>query len=97
LLRDAVAGKLDEQVRDRIVAETHGNPLGLVELSRAMSPRRARRRFRQCQPRLGLRSAERPLHATRQSVARVDTATHVVGGSRSHRRCHCLLACSSDI
>jgi DNA-binding CsgD family transcriptional regulator len=38
LLRDAIAGKLDEQVRDRIVAETHGNPLGLVELPRAMSP-----------------------------------------------------------
>jgi predicted ATPase len=37
LLGDAIAGKLDEQVRDRIVAETRGNPLGLVELPRAMS------------------------------------------------------------
>jgi DNA-binding CsgD family transcriptional regulator len=38
LLAAAVPGQLDEQVRDRIVAETGGNPLGLLELSRAMSP-----------------------------------------------------------
>jgi DNA-binding CsgD family transcriptional regulator len=37
LLRAAVDGPLDEQVRDRIVAETGGNPLALLELSRAMS------------------------------------------------------------
>jgi DNA-binding CsgD family transcriptional regulator/tetratricopeptide (TPR) repeat protein len=32
-----VPGQLDEQVRDRIVAETHGNPLTLLELPREMS------------------------------------------------------------
>ena len=37
LLIAAVPGQLDEQVRDRIVAETGGNPLGLLELSRGMS------------------------------------------------------------
>jgi hypothetical protein len=29
---------LDENVRDRIVAETHGNPLAILELTRALSP-----------------------------------------------------------
>jgi DNA-binding CsgD family transcriptional regulator len=37
LLRSVVAGLLDAQVRDRIVAETRGNPLALVELTRGLS------------------------------------------------------------
>ena len=37
VLTAAVAGQLDERVRDRIVAETGGNPLALLELARGMS------------------------------------------------------------
>jgi predicted ATPase len=37
LLRSAVRFRLDEQVRDRIVAETQGNPLALLELPRGLS------------------------------------------------------------
>ena len=37
LFAAAVPGHLDEQVRDRIIAETSGNPLGLLELARGMS------------------------------------------------------------
>jgi DNA-binding CsgD family transcriptional regulator len=37
LLRRAVPGRLDVRVRDRIIAETAGNPLGLLELSQRMS------------------------------------------------------------
>ena len=37
LLTAAVPGHLDERVRDRIVAETRGNPLGLLELARRSS------------------------------------------------------------
>ena len=37
LLTAAVPGPLDERVRDRIVAETRGNPLGLLELVSGMS------------------------------------------------------------
>jgi hypothetical protein len=37
LLAAAVPGHLDQRVRDRIVAETGGNPLGLLELAAAMS------------------------------------------------------------
>ncbi|MEB3034259.1 AAA family ATPase [[Mycobacterium] nativiensis] len=38
LLDSAIAGPIDTQVRDRIVAETHGNPLALLELPRGLSP-----------------------------------------------------------
>src|SRR5215470_11476731 len=38
LLRSVVPFRLDERVRDRIVAETHGNPLALLELPREFSP-----------------------------------------------------------
>jgi DNA-binding CsgD family transcriptional regulator len=34
LLRSVIGGPLDERVRDRIVAETRGNPLALLELPR---------------------------------------------------------------
>src|SRR4030081_2856601 len=37
LLTGAVHGRLDDRVRDRIVAETRGNPLALLELPRHMS------------------------------------------------------------
>ena len=37
LLTATVPGHLDERVRDRIVAETRGNPLGLLEQARGMS------------------------------------------------------------
>jgi len=38
LLGSAITGPLDEQVRDRIVAETRGNPLALLELPRGVTP-----------------------------------------------------------
>ncbi len=38
LLRSVIRFRLDERVRDRIVAETNGNPLALLELPRGLSP-----------------------------------------------------------
>jgi DNA-binding CsgD family transcriptional regulator len=38
LLMRAVPVRLDDRVRDRIVGETRGNPLALVDLPRSMSP-----------------------------------------------------------
>ena len=37
LLMSAVPGRLDDRVRDRILAETRGNPLALLDLPRSMS------------------------------------------------------------
>jgi DNA-binding CsgD family transcriptional regulator len=38
LLASALPGRLDEHVRDQIIAETRGNPLALLELPRGLSP-----------------------------------------------------------
>ena len=38
VLASAVRGRLDEQVRDRIVAETRGNPLALLQLPHGLTP-----------------------------------------------------------
>ncbi len=38
LLRSAIRGRLDDQVVERIVAETRGNPLALLESPRGMAP-----------------------------------------------------------
>jgi DNA-binding CsgD family transcriptional regulator len=38
LLDSALPGRLDERVRDRIVAEARGNPLALLELPRGLTP-----------------------------------------------------------
>jgi DNA-binding CsgD family transcriptional regulator len=38
LLDSVIAGPLDERVRNRIVAESRGNPLALLELPRGLSP-----------------------------------------------------------
>jgi DNA-binding CsgD family transcriptional regulator len=38
LLASVLTGPLDERVRDRIVAETRGNPLALLELPRRLTP-----------------------------------------------------------
>jgi DNA-binding CsgD family transcriptional regulator len=38
LLASAVGGRLDAEVRDRIVAETRGNPLALLQLPRGLRP-----------------------------------------------------------
>ena len=37
LLATVIPGRLDERVRDRLVAETRGNPLAILELPRALA------------------------------------------------------------
>ncbi|BAU87695.1 luxR family transcriptional regulator fused with ATPase domain [Streptomyces laurentii] len=46
LLDSLVPGRLDARVRDPIVAETHGNPLALLELTRGLNSGGAGRRVR---------------------------------------------------
>jgi hypothetical protein len=38
VLASVLPGVLDERIRDRIVAETRGNPLALMELPRGLTP-----------------------------------------------------------
>jgi DNA-binding CsgD family transcriptional regulator len=38
LLESALPGRLDERVLERIIVETHGNPLALLELPRGLTP-----------------------------------------------------------
>ena len=38
LLESVLTGPLDMRVRDRIIADTHGNPLALLELPRGLTP-----------------------------------------------------------
>jgi DNA-binding CsgD family transcriptional regulator/tetratricopeptide (TPR) repeat protein len=38
LLKSVLTGPLDQRVRDRIIADTHGNPLALLELPRGLTP-----------------------------------------------------------
>jgi DNA-binding CsgD family transcriptional regulator/tetratricopeptide (TPR) repeat protein len=38
LLESVLSGPLDARVRDRIIADTHGNPLALLELPRGLTP-----------------------------------------------------------
>jgi DNA-binding CsgD family transcriptional regulator len=38
LLESVLPGRLDERVRDRIVSESHGNPLTLLDLARGVGP-----------------------------------------------------------
>ena len=59
LLRSVVPGPLDERVRDRIVAETRGNPLALLELSRGVSPAQLAGGFASPAPSLSSRIEER--------------------------------------
>ena len=46
LLASVAPGRLDEQVRERIIVETRGNPLALLELPRRSDLRRTRGRVR---------------------------------------------------
>ncbi len=41
LLKSVLTGPLDARVRDRIIADTHGNPLALLELPRGLDAGRS--------------------------------------------------------
>ena len=81
LLSRAVPGRLDDRVRDRIIAETGGNPLALMELSQRMTPSERAGGFAPpAASDLPSRLEER-LPAARRRIARSDAATHAAGGS----------------
>ena len=74
LLGVAIAGSVEPRVIERIVAETRGNPLALLELPRGLSRGRARGRLRSELGAAALRSARAKLPRTGEVDARPDAA-----------------------
>ena len=70
LLSSTVRFALDERVRDRILAETRGNPLALVELPRGLAPKQLAGGF-------GM---------PKRGISRSGSRTATPGGSRRFRR-----------
>ena len=83
-------GRLDERVRDRIVAETRGNPLALLELPRGLTRGASSRAASGCPTRCRCRAGSR-----RASVRRLDALPAetqrllLLGGGRAGRRPDC--------
>lgn len=70
LLTSAVGGRLDPQVRDRIVAETGGNPLALLQLPRGLGPAELAGGFWLPDPRPLTSRIENSFHRQFQSLPR---------------------------
>ena len=93
LLDSVITGPLDERVRDRIVAETHGNPLALLEMPRGLTPEELAGGF-------GLPDAaaltgriEESFRRRLMPLPRGDAAAAVGRGGRARRRSHARAAC----
>ena len=82
LLATVVAGRLDEHVRERIIAETRGNPLALLELPRDMSAAELAAGF----GRPGPGALEDDVPAAAGAASRGHPPTPAAGGGRSRRR-----------
>ena len=82
LLATVVAGRLDEHVRERLIAETRGNPLALLELPRGMSAAELAGGFGRPGP--GGPRGQLPAAAGR--AARGHPAADAARGRRSRRR-----------
>ena len=81
-----LTGPLDAQVRDRIIADTHGNPLALLELPRGLTPAQLTGGFGRQQRGTAGRADRGELRAAAGDVARADPAAGAAGGGRSDRR-----------
>ena len=96
VLATVIPGRLDERVRDRIVAETRGNPLALLELPRGVSAAELAGGF--ALPDAG----DLPSHIEDHYVqpgrraARFNTATAAAGGGRPGWRRDAAVACRAD-
>ena len=86
LLASALPGRLDEHVRDQIVAETRGNPLALLELPRGLTPAELAGGFGLPDARpLASRVEETFVHRV-QALPTRDPAAAAAGGGRAGRR-----------
>jgi len=77
VLATAVGGRVDAEVRDRIVAETGGNPLALLQLPRGLGPAELAGGFWLPDPRPLASRIENSFHRQFRSLPR-----------QTHKRCH---------
>ena len=86
LLESVLPARLDERVLERIVAETRGNPLALLELPRGLTPGPARRRVRPAGGAAAVRRDRGELHAAAGAAPARRAAVAAPGGGRAGRR-----------
>ena len=86
LLARVVQGRMDIRIRDRIIAETRGNPLGAAGTAAADERSRAGRRLRAADPGRSAQSYPGPVRAARRGVAESNPATDPAGRGRPGRR-----------
>ena len=86
LLDSVLPARLDERVLERIVVETHGNPLALLELPRGVDACAARGWVRPARGAASLRSDRGKLRAPARTAAARRAASAPRGRGRSDRR-----------
>jgi hypothetical protein len=92
LLDSAIHGPVDERVRDRIIAETRGNPLALLELSRGLTPANLAGGFWTSRDDAADQSHRAEVPAATSVASRRYTATPAYGSGRADRRCDVVVA-----
>ena len=90
--RLAVPGRLDDRVRDRIIAETARQSAGAGGAVAGDEPGRAGRGLRAARGGRSSESADRGVPAARRRLARGDAATDAAGGSGSAGGRHAAVA-----
>jgi hypothetical protein len=86
LLETVIPGRINERVRDRIIAETRGNPLALLQLPRGMSAAELAGGFAAPGPGALSGSIEDGFRAPARWTSRRHSAAVAAGSSRSDRR-----------
>ena len=86
LLESVLPARLDEPVLERIVVETRGNPLALLELPRGLTPDGAGGRVRPARRRAAVCQHRGELHAATREPSQRCPALVARGGGRPGRR-----------
>ncbi len=96
VLDSVIRGPLDERVRSRIIAETRGNPLALLELPRGLTPAELAGGFALPNTMRLANRIEQGFLRRLEPLPRADSTTPAHGGGRAGRRRDALVARRSD-